>query len=290
MNKFKGLDDEKLRDKVFLYECFFRYINQYRNNSILDNERFLPQNLIKLYYHITNNGSFNILKRSFLEKYIYNESEVEEVHEAWEIKGLKHMYNFAHKYDIEKMDIYTILELHKELYKYAPHPEFGGHFRTTDVYLPGSGTNLSEWRRIRYELVELKPYVADLISRGKKLHNTKDFDKLFKYIEECVILNSNLIRIHPFYDGNGRCLRVFTNMLFELANIPPIYVLKQERLEYREALRKTDVGEYDDLINFYYYKICDSIAELQLSVMKKENHRALKLLTQGKKNRHSQLK
>lgn len=51
-------------------------------------------------------------------------------------------------------------------------------------------------------------------------------------------------------------------MLFELANIPPIYVLESEKLEYREALRKTDIGEYEDIVKFYYYKICDSIFEL----------------------------
>lgn len=280
----KELEQKKLRDKIFLYKCFFRYIEIYQDKK--HEEKFLPQNLIKLYYNIMDDVNFDLLKKSFVKKYIYNESEVEAVHEHWERKGLREMYNYIHQYDTSKMDIYTILELHEQLYKYAPNPDFGGHFRTIDVYLPGSGTNLSEWRSIRYEFVELKPYVKELIEKGKHLNGTNDFDELFKYIEECIKLNTDLIRIHPFFDGNGRCIRGFTNMMFELANIPPIYILKSERLKYRQAIRKTDIGEYDDLINFYYYKICDSIVELQLNNMKKENNKALKLLRASKKEEY----
>lgn len=239
-------------------DCMYEYKNLDKNNSTID----LPKKLITLYYQVMNNVHFDFLKRAFVKKYIENESEVETAHLDWEKKGLRNMYKYIHMYDTSKMDIYTIMELHEQLYTYAPNKDFGGHFRNIDVYLPGSGTNLSEWSSIRYEILQLKPYVKDLINRGKELNGTNDFEKLLKYIEECVILNCKLIRIHPFFDGNGRCIRGFTNMLFELANIPPIYVLESEKLEYREALRKTDIGEYEDIIKFYYYKICDSMFEL----------------------------
>ena len=67
-------------------------------------------------------------------------------------------------------------------------------------------------------------------------------------------------------------------MLFELANIPPIYVPIEEKEKYKSAVRKTDEDIYKDIIIFYYYKICDSIIDLQYSSVKKEKDKALKLL------------
>ena len=270
------MDITQLENKVFLYEIFYKYIQKYKDDYKRD--KYLPQNLIKIYYYLTDNIEFDLLKGSFIKKYINNENEVESVHQKWERKGLKEMYKYIHEYDINKMDIYTILELHEQLYKYAPCKEFGGHFRNSDAHINNSQANLMEWSLIRYEILKLKPYTNDLIERGKSLKGTTDFNKLFKYIEECVILNADLIRIHPFYDGNGRCIRGFTNMFFELANIPPIYILASEKEKYKKTIKKTDEGIYDDLINFYYYKICDSIIELEYKKIKRDNDKALKLL------------
>lgn len=274
-----SIDDEEkkyLEDKVILYNCFFKYIERY--NGLDLEQKFLSQNLIKLYYGVMSDKNFDLLKKSFVKKYIENESEVEAAHERFERKGLREMYGYMHEYDISKMDIYTILELHEKLYMYAPNPDFGGHFRTSDAYLLGSNANISDWGSIRRKIVELKPYVKELIQKGKELNGTKYFDDLFSYIEECIRLKCDLMRIHPFADGNGRCLRGFTNMLFELSNIPPIYVLAKEKNFYKTAMRNTDVDMYDDINNFYYHKICESIVELEFENMKKENKKALKLL------------
>ena len=267
---------DKLEEKIILYECFIKYLEKYKDNY--DRDKYLPQNLIKLYYQSTDDIKFDLLKKSFVKKYIYNENEVEAAHTSWERKGLREMYNFIHEYDTSKMDIYTILELHEQLYKYAPNKEFGGHFRNSDAHINNSAANLMEWSCIRYEFIKLKSYTKELIQKGKELNGTNDFDELFKYIEECIVLNTDLLKIHPFYDGNGRCIRGFTNMLFELANIPPIYVPALEKEKYKLAIKKTDEDIYGDIIIFYYYKICDSIIDLQYSSVKKEKDKALKLL------------
>ena len=267
---------DKLEDKIILYECFKKYLESYKDSYGKD--KYLPQNLIEFYYQATDDIKFDLLKKSFIKKYIYNENEVEAAHTSWERRGLREMYNFIHEYDTSKMDIYTILELHEQLYKYAPNKDFGGHFRNSDAHINNSTANLMEWSRISYEIIKLKSYTIELIQRGKELNGTNNFDELFKYIEECIILNTDLLKIHPFYDGNGRCIRGFTNMLFELANIPPIYVPIEEKEKYKSAIRKTDEDIYKDIIIFYYYKICDSIIDLQYSIVKKEKDKALKLL------------
>ena len=51
--------------------------------------------------------------------------------------------------------------------------------------------------------------------------------------------------------------------MFKLVDIPPVYVKDAEREEYIKAMNKAIVEKnYDDITMFYYYKICDSIIEL----------------------------
>jgi hypothetical protein len=53
--------------------------------------------------------------------------------------------------------------------------------------------------------------------------------------------------------------------MFKNRNIPPVYILKKERTVYKDALIKAIKDEdYTDIINFYYFKICDSIYELDI--------------------------
>ena len=66
------------------------------------------------------------------------------------------MYEYIHSDDINYMfDVYTLLDLHRMLFKTSPHPECAGTFRNFDVYLPGTGTDLSEWSMIRPKLEEI---------------------------------------------------------------------------------------------------------------------------------------
>lgn len=54
-------------------------------------------------------------------------------------------------------------------------------------------------------------------------------------------------------------------MLLKKIQIPPIYIDESERYLYKEALIKAlTTEEYDTLIRFYYYKICDSIVNLDI--------------------------
>ena len=90
-------------------------------------------------------------------------------------------------------------------------------------------------------------------------------ETLLKYINDCVILKCKLIKIHPFRDGNGRAVRAFINLLFKLANIPPIYIENKEKYKYQEAMNNAlCLGDYKDIIDFYYFKICDSIMALDV--------------------------
>lgn len=101
---------------------------------------------------------------------------------------------------------------------------------------------------------------------------------LLEYLDYCVELKCKLIKVHPFGDGNGRTIRGFINKLLEDVNLPPIYIKATERTEYHKAMNlANNEGDYSDIKNFYRYKICDSIIELDINdTVRKYNkqHRA----------------
>lgn len=250
-------------------ECFLGY--QYRKvrQQLYDIDGDIPKKLIALYFSNEKTVDLDCVKGAFIKKYIKNECELEDVHNDLEKAGMKVMYEYMH--NSEEFDIYSILDYHRLLYSKAPHPEFAGHFRNYDVYLPGTGTELSEWSMIWPSIKQLEQDVRLLIKNGKKLETHHSIDKLFEYINECIILKCKLIKIHPLPDGNGRTIRCFLNKLFEVAGIPPVYIKEKERTEYHSAMNKANLeGDYDTIIQFYYYKICDSIVELDINERFKE--------------------
>lgn len=178
---------------------------------------------------------------------------------------MKVMYEYMHTTN-DEFSIYSIMDFHRMLYSKTPYPEYAGHFRNYDVYLLGTGTELAEWSMIWPNIKALELEVREQIKKGKKLKNSISIDKLFSYINECVILKCKLIKIHPFQDGNGRTIRCFLNKLFEIAGIPPVYIKENERTEYHKAMNKANhENNYQFIIQFYYYKICDSIVELDIN-------------------------
>lgn len=260
MNLNKNVDSD-----FIIQQCFLGY--QYRKvrKQLYQVEADIPKKLITLYY--LNNETINLdyLKEAFIKKYIKNECALEDVHNKEEKDGMKVMYEYMYTTN-DEFSIYSIMDFHKMLYSKTPYPEYAGHFRNYDVYLPGTGTELSEWSMIWPNIKSLELEVREQIKKGKKLKNSKSIDKLFSYINECVILKCKLIKIHPFQDGNGRTIRCFLNKLFEIAGIPPVYIKENERTEYHKAMNKANhENNYQFIIQFYYYKICDSIVELDIN-------------------------
>lgn len=255
---------EELGIDFLIQEAFLGY--KYRKNTkkLYSSDAILPKKLIRLYYLSDTEKPFVDIPDAFVRRYIKNELIIEEVHSKEEMEGQAAMYDFAHTTD-EVFDIYSLLSYHRELYSKTPFPEYAGTFRNHDVYLPGTGTEITEWSMIRTRIRELDPVVNELIERSKTI-DVKDLNSLFKYIDDCIKLKCQLVKIHPFQDGNGRTIRCFINRLFELAGIPPVYIKLNERSEYHIAMNKANCeNDFTSIIGFYYYKICDSIVELDIN-------------------------
>lgn len=188
-------------------------------------------------------------------------------HSLVEVEGLREMYEFIHSDESDYMfNIYTLKDLHKKLYSKAPYPDFGGNFRNDDVYLPGTGTEIAEWSMIRPLLNEIDKDVLLLWDLAPEIKDCGDADVMLDYLDEVVRIGCRIIKVHPFKDGNGRTVRGFMNKMLEAAGLPPVYIKVNERTEYHKAMNKANnEGDYTDIQNFYRYKVCDSIVELDIN-------------------------
>lgn len=71
----------------------------------------------------------------------------------------------------------------------------------------------------------------------------------FHPIIQSVLVHGELVKIHPFVDGNGRTSRLLMNLDLMNQGYNPVIVKKENRLEYYEALDKAHtIGNYTDFI------------------------------------------
>ncbi len=256
-----------------IQESFLGYKYRTTNKKLRISDNMIPTTLIKMYYEFSDDDIvFDKMKKEFVSHYVLNESKLEgvndqDIHGIEEIQGFKKMYEYIHSDEIDDMfNVFTLKDLHKILFSCANYPECAGNFRNFDVYLPGTGTELVEWSMIYPRLRELDDKVGYLYSLAKELKNGDNVDDLLVYLDECVELKCDLIKIHPFSDGNGRTIRGFINKLLEDAGLPPIYIKTRERTEYHRAMNlANNEGNDTEIKNFYRYKICDSIVELDIN-------------------------
>ncbi len=254
--------------EFIIRESFLGYKWRKERGKLYGVDLDLPTKLIRIYYELSQDDiTFDKLKKAFINKYINNESKLENVHTKEEVKGLKKMYEYVHSAEIEDdFDVYSLLDLHRALFSYAPFPEYAGVIRNHPVYLPGAGVELCDWRFIRRELNLIDEDVHYLRSIAPEIKALRDTTQMLAYLDCCVELNCRLIKVHPFRDGNGRTVRAFTNKLLEDVGLPPIYIREREREEYHKAMNLAiNEDDFTDIKNFYRYKVCDSIVELDIN-------------------------
>ena len=262
------IDNEGNRytDEEILINIFSKYEETKKDPQTYEDFQHQVKKIVMYYYKTFEKPEFDGLLTNFKNRYIYNENKLEEVHEPEEIEGLASVYDHIQsKIEEKNINIYLLLILHNILYSKTPYPEFGGDIRTNNCYLSNSSIETEDFQNIGQKLSDLYNYTKELAEKGIKLGKEKDINKIMDYVDECIILNAELIRIHPFTDGNGRITRSFLNIYFKLAGIPPTYIEPREQIEYQKAMRKAIIEkDYKFLQQFYYFKICDSIYELDI--------------------------
>jgi len=67
-------------------------------------------------------------------------------------------------------------------------------------------------------------------------------------IELATVFHHKFVWIHPFFDGNGRTVRLVMNLLLMRHGYPPAIILTNDRAKYYLALNQANNGKYDKLI------------------------------------------
>lgn len=62
------------------------------------------------------------------------------------------------------------------------------------------------------------------------------------------IFHHRFVHIHPFFDGNGRTVRLIMNLLLMKEGYPPAIILKNDRKKYYTALNQANKGNYQKLL------------------------------------------
>lgn len=81
-------------------------------------------------------------------------------------------------------------------------------------------------------------------------------------IIKAALLHGELVKIHPFIDGNGRTSRLLMNLSLMNSGYNPVIIKKESRLKYYEALDKAHTTlDYTDFIKL--------VTELEIEMLKK---------------------
>ena len=254
---------EELQYNELVNYIFKEYLSKKNKENLYFRDIILFKNIINLYFAIDRKDYFRKIIDKYKDLYIYDESRIEQNITKEEQLGLGEIYDYISNFNFDK-DMFNIfiisLIMHEKLYSKTPNKEFGGKLRNVDVSLYDLDIDIPNYN---IAIKEFNSYLNQ--DKSNQIFNNYNDNELFLYINDCIVLTTKLIKLQPFQDGNKRTFRALLNLLLKRVNIPPIFIELNEREEYKKALVKALTNDdYQDIIKFYYYKICDSIILLDI--------------------------
>ena len=199
-----------MNSKEFLQRIEEGY-NKRRNNNIKDISMLSLKKVIEAYYTYVEKPEFSILVEEYKANYIYNESRVERNMTPEEQMGLGEIYDYISKFDFSRdnFNIFiTSMIIHHKLYSKCPESSYGGKLRDSNVYLFDTNIEVVDYQQSRIIFNNYIPISDDIFT---PLMN----NDLFGYIDGCIKLSVDLIKLQPFSDGNKRTFRALLNLLFK---------------------------------------------------------------------------
>lgn len=188
----------------------------YNSNSIEGNTLSLKETQMVLQEGITVKG------KSLREHFeAYN-------HE----KAIDYLYTLVNKdYTLRSIDI---LSLHGLVLR-SIEDDYAGRLRNGGVRIVGANFTPPSANKVSDLLDQLITFIND---------NPLGLSDIIL----ASIFHHKLVWIHPFFDGNGRTVRLAMNLLLMRRGFPPAIILKNDRKKYYEALNQANKGNY--------YKLC----------------------------------
>jgi Fic family protein len=127
-----------------------------------------------------------------------------------------------------------ILKLH-ELVLHGIEEDFAGRLRTSGVRVSGANFIPPNALKVSQLLDELIAFVNE---------NPLQLNE----IELATVFHHKFVYIHPFFDGNGRTVRLVMNLILMSKGFPPAIILSVDRKKYYDALNQANNGNYDKLM------------------------------------------
>ena len=158
-------------------------------------------------------------------------------------------------YDFIDINNNTILQLHRDLYKYTGY-SYGGKFKNSQNYI--EETNEQGEKKIRFtplSPVETPIATQDLCKSYNELVNNESCDLLVLI----PIFILDFVSIHPFNDGNGRMSRLLTLLLLYKANylvgkyISIEKIIEDTKDSYYDTLQKSSINWYNNENDYSYF-------------------------------------
>ena len=80
------------------------------------------------------------------------------------------------------------------------------------------------------------------------------------------IAHYNMVRIHPFDDGNGRGTRLLMNLILLKKGLPPAIIKNEKRRFYIESLASADKGELLPFVNLIADSCVETLAMMRIEL------------------------
>ncbi|WP_421938603.1 Fic family protein [Pedobacter sp.] len=187
----------------------------YNSNSIEGNTLSLKETQMVLQEGLTVSG------KSLREHFeVYN-------HE----KAIDYLYTLVNnRYKLRSIDV---LSLHGYVLR-SIEDEYAGRLRNGGVRIVGANFTPPNANKVSDLFDELVIFIND---------NPLGLNDILL----ATIFHHKLVWIHPFFDGNGRTVRLAMNLLLMRKGFPPAIILKNDRKKYYEALNQANKGNYHKL-------------------------------------------
>jgi Fic family protein len=147
-------------------------------------------------------------------------------------KAINYLFSIVDdSYEIRGIDILSIHSLVLNMIE----EDFAGRIRNGGVRISGANFVPPNANKVSDLLDELIDFV-----------NTNPLQ--LNDIELATIFHHKFVWIHPFFDGNGRTVRLAMNLLLMRKGFPPAIILSTDRKKYYEALNQANNGNYQKLM------------------------------------------
>jgi Fic family protein len=218
------------------------YDRLYQKKELLHNARPLPQTALQK------------IKEALAVEWTYNSNSIEGntltlretqmvLQEGITIKGkslkehfeaknhelaLQYLYKLvSHDYTLNAKDI---LDVHKYVLR-SIEEDYAGRLRHAGVRISGANFVPPNAQKVPDLLDELITFIIE---------NPLNLNE----IELATVFHHKFVWIHPFFDGNGRTVRLVMNLLLLKVAFTPAIILTTDRKKYYTALNSANNGNY----------------------------------------------